>query len=520
MNSGKIYKPNLCRGGITAMRINPVSTTNYQTSLKPKVQIARTKEKDDGLTRPINLDYLNRTYNQVNFKKAVPTNSSLSLIKQIPLEDRLASIFENFKLGDLILVGKNLSESARKMYKNTNVVKNAIKRGFFIEDDTIGGNLGFIKNMLGDTEVINLNDSAVTLISENKTYSMKPQESFYVINGDILNVDGNLLTIKDKSKTDLSMYRKNFARAFDFQKEVEPQIERINKKTISSLMQAVGKKSTPVTFAQVGGLGDLKEALKRDIVYPLKYPEAYENIKLDHGAILYGPPGTGKTHIARALANEAGTNFISINGLEMESKWVGQSEENWRNLFNEAKENQPTLIFLDEFDAVARSRSSNNEYGNNVVNQILTLMTDLDNENANVFVIGATNNFDALDKAIIRPGRFGKHYEVPVPDIDGLREIYKIHSSAKPMDEKINVEELLQKLYNHKATGAGIKQIVNDAHNNGYERAGIFEKMANKTFTPKDLAGFKITQEDIDKAYDNFIKYQNSSTRKQIGFGR
>lgn len=498
------------------MKINPVSTTNYQISHPPLS--AKKKSMGSRTTAP-DLNLLNKTYNQLSFK-AVPANVSLDLVKKIPLEDRLASIFQNFKLGDLILIGKNLNESARKMYKNTNVVKNAIKRGFFIADDSIGGNLGFVKNMIGDTEVINLNDSPITLISENKTYSMKPQESFYVINGDIIDINGRLLTIKDNPKTDLSMYRKNFSRAFDFQKEVEPQIEKINKKTISTLMQTAGKKSSPVTFAQVGGLGELKEALKRDIVYPLRYPEAYENIKLDHGAILYGPPGTGKTHIARALANEAGTNFIGINGLEMESKWVGQSEANWRDLFNEAKENQPSLIFLDEFDAVARSRNSKDEYGNKVVNQLLTLMTDIDNEGANVFVIGATNNFDALDKAIIRPGRFGKHYEVPVPDIEGLREIFKIHTSQKPLDEKINLEELLQKLYNHKATGAGIKQIINDAHNYGYLRAGIFEKMEDKTFTSKDLDEFKIIQEDIDKAYEDFVKHQNSSTRKKIGFGK
>lgn len=243
-------------------------------------------------------------------------------------------------------------------------------------------------------------------------------------------------------------------------------------------------------------------------------------MELNRGFILYGPPGTGKTHIARALANEAGANFISLNGLDLESKWVGESEANWRSLFTEAKENQPTIIFLDEFDAVARSRDSKDEYGNKVVNQILTLMTDIDNEGDSVFVIGATNNYAALDKAIIRSGRFGKHYEVKEPDMDALREIFKVHTKKKTLDENINTEELLSKLHSLKATGADIKHIVNDAHNNGYVRAGIFTKMENKTFNSNDLKDFKIEKEDFNKAIDDFMKDRKSNTRKPIGYNK
>ncbi len=316
------------------------------------------------------------------------------------------------------------------------------------------------------------------------------------------------------------MYRKNFARAFDYEKEVKQNLETLNKKTLSKLMKTDHKGTSAVTFAEVGGYQELKDTLKKDIIYPLHYPDAYENMELNRGFILYGPPGTGKTHIARALANEAGANFISLNGLDLESKWVGESEANWRSLFTEAKENQPTIIFLDEFDAVARSRDSKDEYGNKVVNQILTLMTDIDNEGDSVFVIGATNNYAALDKAIIRSGRFGKHYEVKEPDMDALREIFKVHTKKKTLDENINTEELLSKLHSLKATGADIKHIVNDAHNNGYVRAGIFTKMENKTFNSNDLKDFKIEKEDFDKAIDDFMKDRKSNTRKPIGYNK
>ncbi len=496
------------------MRINPI-TTNYNSCYTGKNKTKKTQTNPIGTFQELKPS---RNYYPVNFK-GLPMSVN-ELAKQIPLEDRLASIFQNFKLEDMILVGKQLGECAKKMYNSSGTVKQAIKRGFFIEDEKLGGNLGFIKNSLGDKEVINLNDFDITLISDNKSYDMKPQESFYVLENDILSVNGNQLKIKDKSKTDLSKFRKNFAKAFDFQKEVETQIEKINKKTLSTLIQKKHKTSTPVTFEQVGGMSELKDALKKDIIYPLRYPDAYENVELNHGFLLYGPPGTGKTHIARALANEADAHFIGLNGLDLESKWVGESEANWRQLFEEAKANQPTIIFLDEFDAVARSRDSKDEYGNKVVNQILTLMTDIDNEGENVFVIGATNNYKALDSAIIRSGRFGKHYEVPSPDLETLKQIFDIHAGKKPLDKNINKDALLEKLYRNKATGADIKHIINEAHTNGFVRAGIFEKMENHTYSPQDKAGFKITQEDLDKAAESFLKDKKSNNRTPLGFMR
>ncbi len=498
------------------MRINPIGakTNYYQTATPPK---AKALPKQENTTSP-NLNYLNTTCNQafINFKGI--SDVSKALVRQIPLEDKLASIFQNFKLGDMILIGKNLKECARQMYQSAAVVKNTIKRGFFIPDENLGGSVGFILNSHGDTEVINLNNFEIPLISKNKTYSLKPHDSYYVLENDILSVNGNPLGIKKEPRTDLSMYRKNFAIAFDFEKEANANIEKINKKTLSQLMQPAKKRTTPITFAQVGGLSELKDSLKKDIIYPIRYPEAYQGIELNHGFILYGPPGTGKTHIARALANEAEANFINLNGLDLESKWVGESEANWRNLFEEAKQNQPTIIFLDEFDAVARSRDSYDVYGNKVVNQILTLMSDIDNENCDVYVIAATNNYKSLDSAITRSGRFGKHYEVTPPDKAGLKEIFKINTQNRKLDENINIEKLIDELLKVNATGADIRQIVNEAHKNGMVRSGIYEKMDNKTFTSKDNEQFKITQEDFEKALNDFLEDKKSTSRKPIGF--
>lgn len=494
------------------MQINPISFTN-NIYLPQKHQ-----KKANTISKEINLNYMNYAKPPINFRGG--KNVSLDLVQKLPLCDRLASLFEHFKLGDLILVGKDISEAKKSIYDNASLIKNVIKRAFFIPDETIEGYAAFFKNLNNDTEVINLNKKDIFLITDNKTYPLKPNESFYILPGDTLLIEGNPLKIKDKPKTDLSGFRKNFSKAFDFGTDAEAEIQRINKKTISQLSKEIKKTPSQVTFKDVGGQDKLIDELKKSILYPIRYPEGYENMDVNHGFILYGPPGTGKTHIARALSNEADAHFISLNGLELESKWVGESEENWRKLFDEAKSKQPSIIFIDELDAVAKNRSGKDTYGDKVVNQILTLMSDLDNNADNVFVIGATNNFESLDGAITRSGRFSKHIEVKLPDLEGTRKIFEIHAQNKQIDENVSQEEIIKRLFDLKASGADIKYIINEAHSNGYQRAGIFDKMENKTLKTADLKNFRITKEDFDKTIKEFVESRDSKERKPIGFAR
>ena len=505
------------------MRINPITNNNFSYAKS-------TKQKNFGnihsnVSVPenrnlLNLNHLNNTYSQVGINFKGVQNTSLSLVQQIPLEDRLASLFQNFKIGDLILVGKDIKSAKKAMYQSAGLVKNVIKRAFFIPDEKLNANLGFIKAISGEKEVINLNPEPINLISKNKTYQLKSNDSFYILKDDILDINGRILPIKDEPKTDLSFFRKNFSKSFNFETSVTPEIEKINKKAISSLAAEEKKRPSKVTFADVGGQDKLINEMKKSIIYPIRYPQGYQNIDVNHGFILYGPPGTGKTHIARALANEADANFIQLNGLDLESKWVGESEANWRALFDTAKESQPSIIFIDEFDAVGRSRDSHDEYGNKVVDQILTLMTDIDNEGSDVFVIGATNNYKALDSAITRSGRFGKHLEVALPDKEGISKIFDIHSKNKPLDESISKDDIVKRLFDLKASGADIRYIINEAHNNGYERAGIFEKMENNTLKDTDISNFKIHPEDFDKAIESFTKSKNINKRNPIGYNK
>lgn len=257
---------------------------------------------------------------------------------------------------------------------------------------------------------------------------------------------------------------------------------------------------------------------KKSVIYPLKYPKAFK--VMNHGVMLVGGPGTGKSLLAEAVANESGASFIKLNGLEMESKWVGESEENWRVLFASAKENQPSIIFIDEIDAVAKQRegSTTSRHDDKVVNQLLTLMSDLEKDGDNIFVIGATNKDDLLDEALVRSGRFGKMISVPNPDLEGCRMIFDIHSKDKKLSDDFDRDLFSKKLYDAGVNGADIAAVVEDAQTNAYLRNGIFDKMENGTFDYSDIEELTIEPEDFEFALDALKAQKKSSKKNPIGF--
>ena len=185
----------------------------------------------------------------------------------------------------------------------------------------------------------------------------------------------------------------------------------------------------------------------------LIHKELFDRLGIDppKGVLLYGPPGTGKTLIAKAVANESGANFFTINGPEIMSKFYGQSEENLRKVFEDAQKSSPSIIFLDEIDAIAPKRSEvHGEVERRVVSQMLTLMDGLQSR-GKVIVIGATNIPDSLDPALRRPGRFDREIRIDVPDADGRKEILQIHTRGMPIassiwdleGSNINVDKLM-----------------------------------------------------------------------------
>ncbi|NHJ19859.1 MAG: AAA family ATPase [Candidatus Lokiarchaeota archaeon] len=218
------------------------------------------------------------------------------------------------------------------------------------------------------------------------------------------------------------------------------------------------------TWDDVGGLEDAKMQLREIIEWPLKYPELYNHLASHppSGILLYGPPGTGKTLLARALAHESEVNFISVKGPEFLSKWVGESEKAVRETFRKARAAAPCIIFFDEIDAIAgmRGRSASSEVTDQVISQLLTEMDGLE-DLEKVILLAATNRPDMLDPALLRSGRFGRHIEIPMPDFETRKDIFKIHLKHKPLATDVDFEKLAVELEGY--TGADIQAICEEA---------------------------------------------------------
>src|SRR5210317_1021644 len=251
-----------------------------------------------------------------------------------------------------------------------------------------------------------------------------------------------------------------------------------------------------VSWDDVGGLDALKEELKEAVEWPIKYKDAYDYVDVESpkGILLHGPPGTGKTLIAKALAKMTESNFISIKGPELLSKWVGESEKGVREIFRKARQAAPCIIFLDEVDALVPRRGSggsDSHVTENVVSQILTEIDGLEELN-NVLIIGATNRLDIVDEALLRPGRFDRIIKVPNPDEKGRQHIFEIHTKNKPLDNDVKISEIVK--LTDGFSGAEVAAVANRA-----AIAALKRYVSGKSENVKEI---KITQQDLVDAVD------------------
>jgi transitional endoplasmic reticulum ATPase len=218
-----------------------------------------------------------------------------------------------------------------------------------------------------------------------------------------------------------------------------------------------------VTWEDIGDLEDAKEKIREIVEWPMRHPEVFQHLGIEppNGILLYGPPGTGKTLLARALANEVGAYFTSINGPEIMSKFYGESEQRLREIFDEAEKNAPAVIFIDEIDAIAPKREEvTGEVEKRVVAQLLTLMDGIKSR-GRLVVIGATNRPDALDPALRRPGRFDREIEIRPPDVKARRDILAVHTRNMPLAADVNLERIADMTNGY--TGADIAALAKEA---------------------------------------------------------
>ena len=263
-----------------------------------------------------------------------------------------------------------------------------------------------------------------------------------------------------------------------------------------SALREVQVQIPDVSWNDVGGLDELKEELKEAVEWPIKYKDAYDYVDVESpkGILLHGPPGTGKTLIAKALAKTTESNFISIKGPELLSKWVGESEKGVREIFRKARMAAPCIIFLDEVDALVPKRGSggsNSHVTENVVSQILTEIDGLEELN-NVLIIGATNRLDIVDEALLRPGRFDRIIKVPNSDAKGRKHIFEIHLKNKPLGNDVKISEIVR--LTDDFSGAEIAAVAN--------RAAITSLKRYVGGKIKNVKEIKISQQDLIDAVD------------------
>lgn len=285
---------------------------------------------------------------------------------------------------------------------------------------------------------------------------------------------------------------------FKVEKLAPKAIVRIERPTkLSIIAETTSDRKPRVTYEEIGGMKEQIRRLREIVELPMRHPEVFARLGIEphSGILMYGPPGTGKTLIAKALASESEANFFIINGPEIMNKYYGETEARLRDIFKEAKESSPSIIFIDEIDAIAPKREEAfGDVEKRVVAQLLALMDGMQ-ERGQVIVLGATNRPESLDPALRRPGRFDREIEIGVPNAEGRLEILQIHTRGMPLADDINLAELASELHGY--TGADIKALCREAAMKALRRYLPELDMEGEKISPEMLETMVITSRDF-----------------------
>jgi transitional endoplasmic reticulum ATPase len=260
-----------------------------------------------------------------------------------------------------------------------------------------------------------------------------------------------------------------------------------------------------VSYEDIGGLDEEITRVREMIELPLRHPEIFDKLGIEapKGVLLHGPPGTGKTLLAKAVASETFANFVSIGGPEIVSKFYGESEERLREIFTEAEENAPSIIFIDEIDSIAPKRDEvQGELERRIVAQLLSIMDGLE-ARGKVVVIGATNRANALDPALRRPGRFDREIEIGIPDRNDRRAILEIHTRGMPLEEDVDLNNMAD--LTHGYAGADLAALCKEAAMNSLRRLLPQIDLDLEAIPAETLSSISITKDDFDQAFRELV---------------
>jgi len=267
-----------------------------------------------------------------------------------------------------------------------------------------------------------------------------------------------------------------------------------------------------VTYEDIGGLDKEISKVREMIELPLKHPELFERLGVEapKGVLLHGPPGTGKTLLAKAVANETNANFYHIGGPEIMSKFYGESEERLREIFKEAEENAPSIIFIDEIDSIAPKREEvSGDVEKRIVSQLLTIMDGLESR-GQLVVIGATNRPNAIDPALRRPGRFDREIEIGLPDRNGRLQILQIHTRGMPLADDVNLEDIAART--HGFVGADLEALAKESAMGALRRVLPEINLDEESIPAEILDKITVTMED----FENSLREIHPSTMREV----
>ena len=269
---------------------------------------------------------------------------------------------------------------------------------------------------------------------------------------------------------------------------------------LGSMTKAVDNSIPRINYDDLGGLKKEVQKIREMVELPMRHPELFEKLGIEapKGVLLYGPPGTGKTLLAKAVAGETNSHFTAISGPEIMGKYYGESEERLREIFKQAEENTPSIVFIDEIDSIAPKRDEvTGEVEKRIVSQLLTLMDGMKSR-GKVVVIAATNRPDSIDPALRRPGRFDREIEIGIPDEDGRLEVLQIHTRGMPVDDKVNLKQIVK--VTHGFVGADLESLVKEAAMRSLRRILPDIDLNQEKISTEILQKIKIADEDFREA--------------------
>src|ERR671924_405814 len=313
-------------------------------------------------------------------------------------------------------------------------------------------------------------------------------------------LEGRVVTKGDMVTLNIMGRRIGFAVTGTSPSDAASLIDSNTEFVIGSVPKTAAKGVPRVSYEDIGGLKNEVQKVREMIELPLRHPEIFERIGIEapKGVLLHGPPGTGKTLLAKAVANETNANFYSIGGPEIMSKFYGESEERLREVFKEAEENAPSIIFIDEIDSIAPKREEvTGDVEKRVVSQLLTLMDGIKSR-GKLVVIGATNRPNAIDPALRRPGRFDREIEIGIPDEQGRLDVLQIHTRGMPLTEDVDLASIAR--VTHGFVGADLEALSKEAAMRSLRRILPEINLQQPKIPAEILNKIKVTKQDFDEA--------------------